>query len=90
MKRYGHLFEQIVAFENLLLAAQKALLGKKDRRPARLAGASLEVCLRRPSLKENPPFLSSSPTASQKSGCLSCIPGGKQAEPRPNGLDRTP
>ena len=34
MKRHGHLFEQIATFENLLLAARKALRGKKDKRPA--------------------------------------------------------
>ena len=33
MKRYGHLFEQIAAFENLHRAAQRALLGKKRRLP---------------------------------------------------------
>ncbi len=32
MKRYGHLFEQIVTFENLMLAAHKTLLGHKSRR----------------------------------------------------------
>lgn len=31
MKRYGHLFEQVVAFDNLLLAARKARRGKQDR-----------------------------------------------------------
>jgi len=31
VKRYGHLFEQIVPFDNLLLAGKKALRGKKDR-----------------------------------------------------------
>lgn len=29
MKRYGHLFEKVVSFDNLLLAAGKALKGKK-------------------------------------------------------------
>ena len=33
MKRHGHLFEQIATFDNLLLAARKALRGKKDKRP---------------------------------------------------------
>ena len=31
MKRHGHLFERIVSFDNLLLAAKKALLGKKSK-----------------------------------------------------------
>jgi RNA-directed DNA polymerase len=31
MKRYGHLFEQVVAFDSLLLAARKAQRGKRDR-----------------------------------------------------------
>ncbi|MDP6775698.1 MAG: reverse transcriptase/maturase family protein [Candidatus Latescibacteria bacterium] len=31
MKRYGHLFERIVTFDNLLKAAKKALRGKRDR-----------------------------------------------------------
>ena len=31
MKRHGNLFEKIAAFENLLLAAKKAMRGKKDR-----------------------------------------------------------
>jgi retron-type reverse transcriptase len=31
MKRYGHLFEQVVTFENLCLAAEKAFRGKKDK-----------------------------------------------------------
>lgn len=31
MKRYGHLFERISAFETLLLAAHKAMQGKRDR-----------------------------------------------------------
>ena len=31
MKRYGHLFEQVITFENLRLATQKAALGKKDK-----------------------------------------------------------
>ena len=31
MKRQGHLFEQITTFDNLLLAAKKAVRGKKDR-----------------------------------------------------------
>ncbi len=31
MKRYGNLFEQIVTFSNLRMAAQKAFRGKKDR-----------------------------------------------------------
>ena len=33
MKRYGHLFEQMVTFDNLLRAARKAVQGKKDRPP---------------------------------------------------------
>ena len=33
MKRYGHLFEQIATFDNLLLAAKKALRGKKSKSP---------------------------------------------------------
>lgn len=33
MKRYGYLFEQIATFDNLLLAAKKALRDKKDRLP---------------------------------------------------------
>ena len=33
MKRYNHLFEQVVTFGNLLLAAQKALKGKKHKYP---------------------------------------------------------
>ncbi len=33
MKRYGHLFERIVSFDNLLLASEKALRGQK-RKPA--------------------------------------------------------
>ncbi len=32
MKRYDHLFEKIVTFDNLLLAAKKAARGKKDKR----------------------------------------------------------
>ena len=31
MKRYGYLFEQVITFENLLLATQKASQGKKDK-----------------------------------------------------------
>jgi len=31
LKRYGNLFEEIVSFENLLLASKKAFRGKKDR-----------------------------------------------------------
>ena len=31
MKRYGHLFERIVAFDNLLLAAEKTLRGQKHK-----------------------------------------------------------
>ena len=31
MKRYGNFFDQLVSFENLLLASKKALRGKKDR-----------------------------------------------------------
>ena len=31
MKRYGNLFDEIVSFENLLIAAKKAFRGKKDR-----------------------------------------------------------
>jgi retron-type reverse transcriptase len=31
MKRYGHLFEKVLAFDNLLLAAHKARHGKQDR-----------------------------------------------------------
>ncbi len=31
MKRYGHLFEKIISFENLLSAARKAARGKTDR-----------------------------------------------------------
>ena len=31
MKRYGNLFDEIISFENLLLAAKKAFRGKKDR-----------------------------------------------------------
>ena len=33
MKRIGHLFEQIVRFDNLLAAAHKAVQGKKNRPP---------------------------------------------------------
>jgi retron-type reverse transcriptase len=33
MRRRGHLFEQIATFDNLLVAAAKALRGKKDRLP---------------------------------------------------------
>jgi RNA-directed DNA polymerase len=33
MKRHGFLFRQVVSFENLLLAAQKALKGKKHKAP---------------------------------------------------------
>ena len=33
MKRIGHLFEQIVRFDNLLAAAHKAVQGKKNRQP---------------------------------------------------------
>ena len=33
MKRYGDLFERSATFDNLLLAAKKALRGKKDRLP---------------------------------------------------------
>lgn len=33
MKRHGNLFERIVGFENLMLAAKKAFRGKKDREP---------------------------------------------------------
>ena len=42
MKRYGHLFERIVTFENLLLAARKALRGKKDRKPVAMFYFHLE------------------------------------------------
>ena len=36
MKRVGNLYEKITSFDNLLLAAKKALKGKKDKnRPAR-------------------------------------------------------
>lgn len=31
MKRYGNLYEEIVSFENLLLASKKAFRGKRDR-----------------------------------------------------------
>jgi RNA-directed DNA polymerase len=31
MKRYGNLFDQIISFENLILAARKAFRGKKER-----------------------------------------------------------
>ena len=31
MKRYGNLFEKIISFDNLMLAAKKALRGKKDK-----------------------------------------------------------
>ncbi len=31
MKRHGNLFEKIITFENLLLAAKKAMIGKKDK-----------------------------------------------------------
>jgi retron-type reverse transcriptase len=31
MKRYRNLFEKIISFENLLLAAKKAFRGKKDK-----------------------------------------------------------
>lgn len=34
MKRYGHLYEKITSFANLLLAAKKALKGKKDKNRA--------------------------------------------------------
>ena len=33
MKRYGHLFEPIATFDNLLRGAKKALRGKKDKNP---------------------------------------------------------
>lgn len=32
MKRHGNLFERVVTFENLLLASQNAIRGKKDKR----------------------------------------------------------
>jgi hypothetical protein len=32
LKRYGNLFEEIVSFDNLLLASKKAFRGKKARR----------------------------------------------------------
>lgn len=31
MKRYGHLFEKIISFDNLLLAARKSMKGKKHK-----------------------------------------------------------
>ena len=31
MKRYGNLFEKIISFENLFMAAKKAFRGKKDK-----------------------------------------------------------
>jgi hypothetical protein len=31
MKRIGHLFERIVAFDNLLLAAEKTMRGQKHK-----------------------------------------------------------
>ena len=34
MKRYGHLWEGLVSFENLLRAAEKARRGKRFRPPA--------------------------------------------------------
>jgi len=32
MKRHGHLYEKVISFENLLLAAQRAIRGKKDKK----------------------------------------------------------
>jgi len=32
LKRHGHLFEKIISFDNLVLAAKKAFRGKKDKR----------------------------------------------------------
>jgi RNA-directed DNA polymerase len=31
MKRYGNLFEEVVSFENLVVAAKRAFRGKKDK-----------------------------------------------------------
>jgi hypothetical protein len=31
MRRYGYLFEQVITFDNLLLAARKAWRGKRGR-----------------------------------------------------------
>ena len=47
MKRYGHLFEQIVAFDNLHRAARRALLGKKNRLPVARFYFHLECALLR-------------------------------------------
>lgn len=42
MKRYGYLFEKIVSFENLLLAAKKSLRGKKHTSQAAVFYFNLE------------------------------------------------
>jgi len=42
MKRHGYLFEKVVTFENLLLAAHKASCGKKDKKAVAAFRFSLE------------------------------------------------
>ena len=47
MKRQGGLFERVVAFDNLLLAARKAARGKRDKAPVARFEFHLEPALLR-------------------------------------------